>query len=333
MAPARRLSDAALRRARTGADWARLAVRELARAGAAHGQGFVDARQEAETLLLHALGLPWEALAEGLERPMPEPAAARLRHLLERRVFDREPTAYLTGEAWLGGLRFRVDRRVIIPRSYFVEVIPGQLPLWLPDPAKVRRAVDACTGSGCLAVLLARQFPAAAVVATDLSPEALEVARLNVADHGLSERIALRETDTLAGLEGPCDLIISNPPYEPESVLRTLPEEFRREPRMALVSGKDGLGVVRKLLAQAAKLLTDEGLLVVEIGGLHEALEKAWPRLELTWLPTEDGSDCVFVVSGAALRRGLGLTKRAAPARTRARAGSHRAGPGKGRAR
>lgn len=331
MAPSRRLSDAAVRRLRTGDDWLRLAIRELGRSGAAHGQGFLDARQEAETLLAHALGLPWEALAEALPRPVPEPAAARLRHLLERRIFDKEPTAYLTGEAWLGGLRFRVDRRVIIPRSYFVEVIPEQLPLWLPDPAKVRRAADACTGSGCLAVLLARQFPEARIDATDLSPEALEVARLNVADHGLSERVTLHEADTLAGLKGPYDLIISNPPYEPESVLRTLPEEFHREPRMALVSGKDGLGVIRKLLGQSAELLSDNGILAVEVGGLHDAIAAAWPRLELTWLPTADGSDCVFLVTGAALRRGL--TRRAAPARPRARAASPRARGGKGRAR
>jgi len=331
MAPSRRLSDAAVRRLRTGDDWLRLAVRELGKSGAAHGQGFLDARQEAETLLAHALGLPWEALAEALPRPVPEPAAARLRHLLERRIFDKEPTAYLTGEAWLGGLRFRVDRRVIIPRSYFVEVIPEQLPLWLPDPAKVRRAADACTGSGCLAVLLARQFPEARIDATDLSPEALEVARLNVADHGLSERVTLHEADTLAGLKGPYDLIISNPPYEPESVLRTLPEEFHREPRMALVSGKDGLGVIRKLLGQSAELLSDNGILAVEVGGLHDAIAAAWPRLELTWLPTADGSDCVFLVTGAALRRGL--TRRAAPARPQARAASPRARGGKGRAR
>ena len=331
MTPSRRLSDAAVRKLRTGADWVRFAIRELGQAGAAHGQGFLDAAQEAETLLLHALGLPWEALAEALPRAVPPPAAAKLRHLLERRLFDREPTAYLTGEAWLGGLRFRVDRRVIIPRSYFVEIIPEQLPLWLPDPAKVRRAADACTGSGCLAVLLARQFPAARVDATDLSTEALEVARLNVADHGLAERIALHATDTLAGLSGPYDLILSNPPYEPESVLRTLPEEFRKEPRMALVSGKDGLGVIRKLLAQSAKLLADEGVLVVEVGGLHDAISAAWPRLELTWLPTADGSDCVFLVTGAALRRGL--TRRGAPARTPRRPASRRAGPGKGRAR
>lgn len=331
MATSRRLSDAAVRKLRTGEDWVRFAIRELGKSGAAHGQGFLDARQEAETLLGHALGLPWEALADALPRAVPEPAAAKLRHLLERRLFDKEPTAYLTGEAWLGGLRFRVDRRVIIPRSYFVEIIPEQLPLWLPDGAKVRRVADACTGSGCLAVLLARQFPAATIDATDLSPEALEVARLNVADHGLADRITLREADTLAGLEGPYDLIVSNPPYEPTAVLRTLPDEFHKEPRMALVSGKDGLGVIRKLLAQSARLLTDAGLLAVEVGGLHDAIAKAWPGLELTWLPTADGSDCVFLVTGAALRRRL--TRRAAPARPRARAASRRAGAGKGRAR
>lgn len=331
MAPSRRLSDAAVRKLRTGNDWLRYTVRELERSGAAHGQGFFDAHQEAETLVAHALGLPWEALAEALPRQLSEPAAAKLRHLLEQRIFDKEPTAYLTGEAWLGGLRFRVDRRVIIPRSYFVEIIPEQLPLWLPDASKVLRVADACTGSGCLAVLLARQFPSAKVDATDLSADALEVARLNVADHGLTDRIALSETNALGELKGPYDLIISNPPYEPESVLRTLPEEFHKEPRMALVSGKDGLGVIRKLLAQSAKLLAPHGLLVVEVGGLHDAIAKTWPKLELTWLPTADGSDCVFLVTGAALRRGL--TKRAVPATPRARAASPRAKAGKGRAR
>ena len=330
MTPARRLSDSAVRKLRTGGDWLRFAVRELNRSGAAHGQGFLDAHQEAETLLAHALSRPWEALAEALPRAITEPAAAKLRHLLEQRIFDREPTAYLTGEAWLGGLRFRVDRRVIIPRSYFVEVIPEQLPLWIPDANKVRRAIDACTGSGCLAVLLARQFPAAQIDATDLSAEALEVAKLNVADHGLTERILLHKADTLAGLKGPYDLIISNQPYEPESVLRTLPEEFHREPKMALVSGKDGLGVIRKLLTQSAKLLAPHGLLVVEVGGLHDAITKAWPRLELTWLPTADGSDCVFLVTGAALQRGL--TKRVARAKPARRAASARVKLGKGRA-
>ncbi len=326
---ARRLPESAVRRLRLAADWLAYGERLLAREGAAHGQGFLDAREEVATLLAHALGLPWEALPEALPRPMPGPAAARLRDLLERRAFDREPTAYLTGEAWQGGLRFRVDRRVLIPRSYLVEHL-GLLAELLGS-GKVRRAADACTGSGCLAIQLARAFPGAMVEATDLSPDALEVARLNVADHGLEGRVRLTEADGLGTLKGPFDLIVSNPPYEPESIRRTLPDEFRKEPDMALFSGKDGLGVVRTLLAQAAERLAPRGLLAMEIGGLRGAIEVEWPRLRLDWLPTADGSDCVLLATRATLREGL--TKPAAPARARARPGPSRARPGRNRAR
>jgi ribosomal protein L3 glutamine methyltransferase len=331
MGTAQRLPDVAVRKLRTGKDWLSFIIQQLEKTGAAHGQGFLNAGQEAETLLAHALGLPWEALQKALKQPMPETAAAKLRHLAERRLFDKEPTAYLTGEAWLGGLHFRVDRRVIIPRSYFVEIIPEQLPLWLPDATKVLRVADACTGSGCLAVLLAKQFLAATIDATDLSADALEVAQLNVADHGLSERIHLHHTDTLKGLKAPYDLIVCNPPYEPTALLKGLPAEFHKEPSLALVSGKDGLDVIRKLLKQASKLLAPHGILVVEIGGLHDAIMKTWPHLEVTWLPTADGSDCVFLVSGATLRRGL--TKRATPAKPRVRLGLPSTKAGKGRAR
>jgi ribosomal protein L3 glutamine methyltransferase len=326
---ARRLPESAVRRLRLAADWLAYGERLLAREGAAHGQGFLDAREEVATLLAHALGLPWEALPEALPRPMPGPAAARLRDLLERRAYDREPTAYLTGEAWQGGLRFRVDRRVLIPRSYLVEHL-GLL-AELTGPGKVRRAADACTGSGCLAIQLARAFPGATVDATDLSPDALEVARLNVADHGLEGRVRLTEADGLGALRGPFDLIVSNPPYEPESIRRTLPDEFRKEPDMALFSGKDGLGVVRTLLAQAAERLAPRGLLAMEIGGLRGAIEVEWPRLRLDWLPTADGSDCVLLATRAALREGL--TKPAAPARARARPAPSRARPGRNRGR
>jgi len=326
---ARRLPESSLRRLRTAGDWLRFGERLLGRSGAAHGQGFLDAGEESATLLAHALGLPWEALEEALTKPMPGPASARLRDLLERRALDKEPTAYLTGEMWFGGLRFRVDSRVLIPRSYLVECLPllvDQL-----GAEGVRRAADACTGSGCLAILLAKAFPRAAVEATDLSADALEVARLNVRDHGLENRIPLRLTDGLAGVKGPLELIVSNPPYEPEDLRATLPAEFQKEPAMALFSGEDGLAVIRSLLVQSAELLAPRGLLVMEVGGLRGAIEVAYPRLELAWLPTADGSDCVLSVTREQLR--AGLTKPAAPRGTRAAPGSQRAGRGKGRAR
>ena len=308
---ARRLPDSSLRRLRTASDWLTYGVRLMAGNQVAHGQGFLNAEEEVTTLLTFALGIPWEALEEALPRPMPGPAAARLRDLLERRVLDREPTAYLTGECWFGGLRFRVDRRVLIPRSYFVETLPNLVARL--DKMPIRQVADACTGSGCLAIHLAKAFPEARVLATDLSPEALEVARLNVADHGLETRIEVVLADGLGAAKGPFDLIVGNPPYEPTSLRETLPEEFRREPDMALFSGEDGLSVVRTLFTQAAKVLSPKGILSLEIGGLRGAIEVEWPKLHLEWLPTTDGSDCVLVVTRAALR--AGLTKPAAQGR------------------
>jgi ribosomal protein L3 glutamine methyltransferase len=327
--PARRLPETSLRRLRTAGDWLRFGARLLGKSGAAHGQGFLDAGEESATLLAHALGLPWEALEEALPRPMPEPAAARLRDLLERRALDREPTAYLTGEAWFGGLRFRVDPRVLIPRSYLVECLPELAARLGAD--KVRRAADACTGSGCLAVLVARTFPSAQVDATDLSSEALEVARLNVADHGLESRVRLEVADGLGELKGPYDLLVSNPPYEPEALRTGLPDEFRKEPAMALFAGEDGMDVVRTLLAQAAERLAPRGLIAMEVGGLRGAIEVAYPALRLEWMPTADGSDCVLLATREALRRGL--TKPSARPASRGATGRARGGRGKGRAR
>jgi ribosomal protein L3 glutamine methyltransferase len=217
------------------------------------------------------------------------------------------PTGYLVGEAWLGGLRFRVDERVIIPRSYFVELIPEAIPQWLPPIAQVTDVADICTGSGCLAILLAKRFPKANVQATDLSAKALEVAALNVADHKLAKRITLHETDTMTALtKGPkFDLILSNPPYEPEGIYRRLPAEFKKEPKNSLVSGKDGLDVIRKLLTQAREALKPHGILVIEVGGLQKAMHQAWPKLPIMWLPTADGSDCVCLIHASDLRREL----------------------------
>lgn len=225
--------------------------------------------------------------------------------MLARRALLREPAAYITGEAWLGEFSFRVDKRVIVPRSYFLEIIPGQLNAWIPDPEAVAHVADVCTGSGCLAVLLAHAYPQAQVDATDISSEALEVAALNVSDYQLQERVTLHRADVLAGVppvEGGYDIIVSNPPYEPEAVLETLPEELRHEPALALVSEADGLGVIRRLLRQAAERLAPNGVLLIEVGGLHDALEDAFPGLEMHWLATKDESDCIVLMHATALR-------------------------------
>jgi ribosomal protein L3 glutamine methyltransferase len=287
-------------------DWLRYATSLFLREKVAFGQGATTAFDEAVALLQHALHLPREGLETFLDAHLTPPEKRTLRTVLARRALAREPAAYITGEAWLGEFSFRVDRRVLIPRSYFLEIIPGQLAQWVPDLNAVTHAADICTGSGCLAILLAHTCPNARITATDLSADALQVAALNVADYRMEERIALHRADVLDSIEHPAngyDIIVCNPPYEPESVLDTLPDEFRQEPPMALVSGTDGMGVIRKLLPQAAAHLSPNGILLVETGGLHNALETAFPTLETHWLPTQDETDCIALFHATALRQ------------------------------
>jgi ribosomal protein L3 glutamine methyltransferase len=212
------------------------------------------------------------------------------------------PAAYLTKEAWLGEHRFYVDARVIIPRSYFLELIPEQLGAWLPKGKKVRRVVDVCTGSGCLAILLARQFSAAQVDACDLSADALEVAKINVREHRLTDRVRLFQSDVFDAVpRARYDIILSNPPYEPSALVDRQEPEFAAEPRMAHDGGRDGLTIVRKLLRQAPTRLQPHGIVVIEVGGLRAAIDREFAALEPHWLPTHDGSDCVVLFHAARL--------------------------------
>ncbi len=207
------------------------------------------------------------------------------------------PAAYLTHEAWLGGFRFHVDERVIIPRSYIAELLPDGLAPWIPDAGTVQNALDLCTGSGCLAVLLAHHYPNADVDATDISPDALTVAQRNVAEHGLQDRINLIRSDLLSNLtEKTYDLIICNPPYVTAMAMEELPAEYRHEPGIALAGGDDGLDAVRTVLADAPQFLAAEGLLVVEVGHNRATTENAFPRLPFTWLATEGSDDSVFML-------------------------------------
>jgi ribosomal protein L3 glutamine methyltransferase len=220
-----------------------------------------------------------------------------LLQIIERRVDQRVPAAYLTHEAWLGGFRFYVDERVIIPRSFIADLLPDGLAPWIPDAGTVQSALDLCTGSGCLAVLLAHHYPNADVDATDISPDALTVAQRNVADHGLQDRINLIRSDLLSNLtEKTYDLITCNPPYVTAMAMEELPSEYRHEPKIALDGGDDGLDAVRIVLAKAAQFLAPEGLLVVEIGHNRAAAEKAFPRLPFTWLPTGGSDDSVLML-------------------------------------
>ena len=284
-------------------DWLQLAEELYERHEIALGQVTTLARDEVLYLLLRTLGLPLDSDASVLDRKLTKTQIAAVKNVLERRIVERIPAAYLTQEAFLGDHRFYVDERVIIPRSYFLEIIPQQLNDWLPDPKKVRHVVDVCTGSGCLAILLADHFPKAKVDALDLSPDALEVAKINVAEHGLAKRITLHESDVFDSVPNQqYDVILSNPPYEPSKHVDKLPAEFHREPRMSLDGGKDGLAIIRKLLRQSRNRLAPHGIVLIEVGGLREAMDKEFAALDPHWLHTEDGADCICVIHAKRLK-------------------------------
>jgi ribosomal protein L3 glutamine methyltransferase len=284
-------------------DWLQFAEQRYAREEVALGQVAASAHDEALYLLLRTLGLPLASPARVLDRSLTAAEQVQVEAMLHRRVVERVPAAYLTREAWLGGQRFYVDERVIIPRSYFVEIIPQQLDGWLPDPAKVRRVADVCTGSGCLAILLAQHFPAAKVDALDLSAAALEVAQINVRAHRLTRRVALHRSDVFAAVPAAkYDVIVSNPPYEPSAHVNAQAPEFRAEPRLAHDGGRDGLAIIRRLLREARTRLAPQGIVLIEVGGLRAAMDREFAALEPHWLPTADGADCVCVIHAARLR-------------------------------
>lgn len=288
----------------TLSDWLSYAVSEYKRHGVALGQVAATPHDEALYLLLRTLELPLDSNARVLRRKPTDTQVQALRTVLQRRIVDRTPAGYLTREAFLGEHRFYVDERVIIPRSYFLEIIPEQLDAWLPDPAKVRRVVDVCTGSGCLAILLAHHFPQAKVDAIDLSPEALEVAKINLEAHALSRRISLHASDVFDAVPtAKYDVILSNPPYEPSAHVDAMPAEYHREPRLALDGGADGLEIIRKLLHQARDRLQPHGIVLIEVGGLQAAMDREFAALEPHWLHTHDGSDCICVIHAAALKK------------------------------
>jgi ribosomal protein L3 glutamine methyltransferase len=273
------------------------AVTQFRQAGLAFGHGSHNARDEAAYLILHTLKLPLDQLDPVLERQLSPSEAAAVRAILQRRVTERTPAAYLTREAWLGEFRFYVDERTIVPRSFIAELLRDALAPWISDAQNVRSALDLCTGSGCLAVLAAHTFPNARIDAADLSADALEVARRNVKDYALGKRVRLVQSDLFERLtRRHYDLILSNPPYVNAAAMRALPREYRREPRLALAGGRDGLALVHRMLNQAAAQLNPGGLLVVEIGHNRAALEQAYPRLPFVWLDTSAGVDYVFML-------------------------------------
>ena len=283
-------------------DWLRFAVSRFEEAGLHFGHGTHQAYDEAAYLLLHALHLPLDRLEPFLDARITRAEAEKVASLLDRRVIERIPAAYLTKEAWLGDLRFYVDERVIVPRSFIAELLREHLAPWVSDPGTVGSALDLCTGSGCLAIAAALAFPDASVDGIDISRDALAVAQVNLGAYGLNDRVRLVRSDLFAKVEGRrYDVIVSNPPYVDAPSMRTLPEEYRHEPRLALAGGADGLAIVRRIIAAAPEHLTEGGILVVEIGHNRDALEAAYPRLAFTWLETSAGDEHVFMLRRADL--------------------------------
>jgi len=285
-------------------DLLRYAVSRFNAAKLFFGHGTSNALDEAAYLILHTLHLPLDQLEPYLDARLLEGEIATVLDVIERRAGGRVPAAYITNEAWLGSYRFYVDERVIVPRSFLAELIPEHLAPWVADPSSVYDILDLCTGSGCLPILLADAFPESHVDAVDISPDALAVAGRNVSDYQMDERIALYQSDLYDALPAKqYDLIISNPPYVNSDSMSRLPEEYRREPQIALAGGADGMDLVRKIVAGAAQRLTPNGLLLVEIGNERAHAEAAFADLELTWVSTSAGDDMVFLVTAEQLAR------------------------------
>jgi ribosomal protein L3 glutamine methyltransferase len=290
--------------AATVADLVRYGAAEFEGAGLAFGHGTDNAVDESAALVFHALGLDHGQAADAYGLVPGPRDVERVLGLLGARIERRVPAAYLTGRMWFAGLEFEVDERVIVPRSPFAELLTSRFEPWI-DPSRVGRILDIGTGSGCIAIACARAFPDARVDAVDLSPEALEVARRNVARHDVGDRLELLQGDVFGPLGGRrYDLIVANPPYVSDEEMAQLPEEYLHEPDLALRAGGDGLDVVRRILEGAAAHLEQEGAIFVEVGDSDERLSRAFPRLPFTWVEFEHGGGGVFVLRRAQLGAG-----------------------------
>ncbi|HCA26647.1 MAG TPA: 50S ribosomal protein L3 N(5)-glutamine methyltransferase [Betaproteobacteria bacterium] len=283
---------------RTLRDVLRFSISRFNEAGLFFGHGTTNAHDEAAYLILYALHLPPGVLDPYLDARLTRSEAAAALALIARRIRDRVPAAYLTHEAWLSEYKFFIDQRAIVPRSFIAALLMEQLSPWVHDPSKIQRGLDLCTGSGCLAILMALAFSYAAIDAADISKEALEVAHINVSDYGLGDQIRLLASDLFTALgNARYDLIVSNPPYVDTESMEALPVEYLHEPRIALTGGEDGLDYVRTILRDAPEHLNSGGLLIVEIGHNRLALEMAYPNLDFTWLNTHGGGEQVFLLT------------------------------------
>lgn len=280
-------------------DLLRYTISRFQAAELAFGHGSDNAWDEAAYLLLHSLHLPLDTLDPFLDARVLPYERKRFLDLVERRVTERKPAAYLTGEAWLQGQRFLIDEHVIVPRSPIAELLAEGLAPWVPDPEGVVTALDMCTGSGCLAILAAQAFPNALVDAVDISEHAVDLARRNIALHGLEDRVAAHQSDLFEQLQ-PCgySLILCNPPYVNAHSMNTLPPEYRHEPRLALAGGgADGMDLVRRILADAPAYMADDGILVLEIGNEYDNFLAAFPDLDPVWLSTAQAEDQIVLLT------------------------------------
>ncbi|HET7061528.1 MAG TPA: 50S ribosomal protein L3 N(5)-glutamine methyltransferase [Nitrosospira sp.] len=279
-------------------DVLRFAVSRFNEAGLFFGHGSASAYDEAAYLILHVLHLPLDRLEPFLDAGLTVSEREQVLDVIRRRATEKIPAAYITREAWLGDFSFYVDERVIVPRSFIAELLRERLSPWIEQPDHIQSALDLCTGSGCLAILLGHAFENAQIDAVDISLDALEVAQKNVADYHLQDRISLIQSDLFAALSGRrYDLIVSNPPYVSAACMASLPAEYQQEPHEALAGGTDGLDAVRRIIQEAARLLTDQGLLIVEIGHNREILEEVFPNIPFTWLETSGGDGFVFLLA------------------------------------
>ena len=278
-------------------DWLRYMVSLFNRKGISFGHGCENAFDEALWLLFHTLDIPREHSDIFLDASILEEEKNHLLDIIDQRVNQRVPTAYLTHEAWMNDFRFYVDERALIPRSFFGEFLEDSLTPWVTDAPKITEVLDLCTGSGCLAILLAHAFYNAHTVAADISADALAVAARNISDYGLEQKIELVQSDLFSALTGrKFDIIISNPPYVTAESMQQLPAEYRHEPVTALAGGDDGLDIVRSILQQAAAFLKPGGLLAIEIGHNRAAVEQNFPHYPFIWLSSSVSDDMIFIL-------------------------------------
>jgi len=283
-------------------DWIRYAVSQFEASDIFYGHGTDNAYDEAVWLVMSALHLPMDTLNNFLDSRLTTVERQSLNDFIDKRISKHTPTAYLLKEAWLQGLKFYVDERVLIPRSFIAELLANNLSPWIEFPEMIESAADICTGSGCLGILLASVFQNAKIDVIDISQDAIDVANINISNYGLNEQVTAIKSDMFSALKGnKYDLIISNPPYVDAPSMATLPQEYQNEPQLALGSGFAGLDHTHTILSEAVNYLNEDGILIVEIGHNRESLEAAYPNIIFNWLEVSSGNEFVFLLTKSQL--------------------------------